>query len=90
MTRTRGTTVGLEQLAQELLAALASRRGQARISRTYAVLVDGAPQVVRRPLIVTTISSRCHLSPGRGCAGGAGRPRRRVRTWRTTAGSSRR
>ena len=32
----------------------------------FALLVDGAPQVIRLAAIRTTISSRCHLSPGRG------------------------
>src|SRR5262245_15030334 len=86
----RRRALPLEEFAEEPLGGLSVATALAEDVEDVAVLVDGPPQI-----LTTAVDRQEHLVEvplvaGSGFGGGAGRPRRPVRTWRTTAGSSRR
>ena len=79
-----------QQLTEEPLGGLGVPARSDQDVEDVAVPVDGPPQI-----LPTAGDRQEHPIAGATCrrvgvGGGAGRPRRRVRTWRTTAGSSRR
>jgi hypothetical protein len=59
----RDTAAPLEQLAKEPRGGVAIPAGLEQDVDDLAILVDGPPEVLTRPRMVTKSSSRCHVSP---------------------------
>ena len=62
---TRGSTLLLEELAEQAFGGLLVAPALDENIKNEAVLVDGAPEPMLLPAKLMTNSSRCHLSPRR-------------------------
>ncbi len=59
----RETTASLEQLAKEPRGGVPIPARLEQDVDDLALLVDGPPEILTRPRMVTKSSSRCHVSP---------------------------